>query len=208
MYRAVDLLFGQTRRSVLALLFGHPSESFYLRQIARLVGGKSTGALQREIRDLTSVGLIRKTSRGKHILYQVNPNNPIFPELRSLIAKTFGTVGVIRDALATLNPRIKIAFIYGSTARQEERPDSDVDLLIIGDVTFIEVVSALQLAQTSLDREINPTVFPIDEFQSKIARNNHFLTSVLGEKKLFVVGDENELAKLAGKRLGRRAQKQ
>jgi predicted nucleotidyltransferase len=206
-FRAVDLLLGQTRRSVLALFFTRPSESFYLRQIWRLVGG-GLGAVQREVNNLARVGLLRRTTRGKQILYQSETNNPIFPEIKSLIDKTVGIVGVIREALMPLASRIQIAFIYGSTARQEERVNSDVDLMIVGDATFSDVVFSLERAQTSLTRDINPTVFPVHEFQSKLARANHFLTSVLGEKKLFVIGDEHELAKLAAKRLGHSAQKQ
>ena len=99
-------------------------------------------------------------------------------------------------------------FIYGSTARQEERAESDVDLMIIGDVGFSEVAFSLERAQTSLTRDINPTIFPVDEFRSKLARSNHFLTTVLREKKLFIIGDENELAKLASKRAGGRTQEQ
>lgn len=203
----MDVLFGQTRRSILALFFVHSTELFYLRQIARLVDG-GLGAVQREIRSLLAAGLIRGTVRGKQILYQAETNNPIFPELKSLIAKTFGVVGIIREALMPLAERIEVAFVYGSVARQEERAESDVDLLIVGDVRFSEVVLALTPAQKSLARDINPTVYPAKEFRTKVARSNHFLTSVLEEKKLYVIGDENELARLAQKRMASRAQKQ
>jgi uncharacterized protein len=203
----MDVLFGQTRRAILALFFVHSTEPFYLRQIARLVDG-GLGAVQREIRSLLAAGLIRRSIRGKQILYQAETNNPIFPELKSLIAKTFGVVGIIREALMPLAERIEVAFVYGSVARQEERAESDVDLLIVGGVRFGEVVLALALAQKSLARDINPTVYPVREFRTKVARSNHFLTSVVEEKKLFVIGDKNELARLAQKRMAGRAQEQ
>ena len=78
-------------------------------------------------------------------------------------------------------------FVYGSVARQEERANSDVDLMVLGNATFSEVVSALGPAQRMLAREINPTVFPVPEFRSKLAAGNHFLRSVMREKKLFVL---------------------
>ena len=86
-------------------------------------------------------------------------------------------------------------------ARQQERADSDIDLMIVGSAPFGEVVSVLGPAQKTLGREINPTIFAVDEFRSKLASGNHFLRSVMGEQKLFVLGTENELAKLASKQL-------
>jgi predicted nucleotidyltransferase len=105
----------------------------------------------------------------------------------------------VRSALASLGADIQIAFVYSSVARQKERVDSDVDLMVLGDAPFSDVVSALSPAQRVLGREINPTVFPVSEFRSKLAAGNHFLRRVMQEKRLFVLGTENELAKLASK---------
>jgi hypothetical protein len=71
--------------------------------------------------------------------------------------------------------------------------------MVLGDAPFSDVVSALSPAQRALGREINPTVFPVSEFRSKLVAGNHFLRSVMKEKRLFVSGTENELAKLASK---------
>jgi predicted nucleotidyltransferase len=110
-----------------------------------------------------------------------------------------GIHDAIRSALVSLGAEIQIAFVYGSVARQKERANSDVDLMVLGNARFSDVVSALGPAQRVLGREINPTVFPVSEFRSKLAAGNHFLRSVLKEKRLFVLGTENELAKLASK---------
>jgi predicted nucleotidyltransferase len=110
-----------------------------------------------------------------------------------------GTHDVIRLALASLDAEIQIAFVYGSVARQKERADSDVDLMVLGDAPFSDIVSALSPAQKALGREINPTVFPVSEFRSQLVAGNHFLSSVMKEKRLLVLGTENELAKLASK---------
>jgi predicted nucleotidyltransferase len=191
-------LFGQTRSALLAMLFGHADQSFYLRQLVRAVGA-GHGALQRELKHLTEMGLIVRTVQGNQVLYRANSQSPIFSEIKTLISKTVGTHDVIRLALASLGAEIQIAFVYGSVARQQERADSDVDLMVLGDAPFSEVVSALSPAQKALGREINPTVFPVSEFRSKLVAGNHFLHSIMKEKKLFVLGTENELAKLASK---------
>lgn len=197
-------LFGRTRSALLALLYGHTDQSFYMRQLVREVGA-GHGALQRELKHLTDMGLIVRTTQGNQVLYRANSQSPVFSEIKSVIAKTVGIHDVIRSALASLGPEIQIAFVYGSVARQKERANSDVDLMILGNAPFSDVVSALGSAQRVLGREINPTVFPASEFRSKLAARNHFLHSVMREKKLFVLGTEHELAKLASKQLARSA---
>jgi uncharacterized protein len=147
------------------------------------------------------MGLIVRRAQGNQVLYQANSQSPIFSEIRSLITKTVGTHDVIRSALLSLGSEIQIAFVYGSVASQKERAGSDVDLMVLGNVAFSDVVSALSPAQRVLGREINPSVFPVSEFRSKLAAGNHFLRSVMKEKKLFVLGTENEFAKLASKQL-------
>jgi len=191
-------LFGHTRSALLAMLYGHADQSFYLRQLVRAVGA-GHGALQRELKHLTDMGLIVRTVQGNQVLYRANSQSPIFSEIKSLISKTVGIRDVIRSALASLGSEIQIAFVYGSVAGQRERASSDVDLMVVGNAPFSDVVSALGPAQKALGREINPTVFPVSEFRSKLAAGNHFLRSVMKEKRLIVLGNENELAELVSK---------
>jgi hypothetical protein len=189
-------LFGQTRSSLLALLYGHVDERFYLRQMIRAVGG-GNGAVQRELKCLADLGLVVRRTQGNQVLYQANTQGPLFSEIKSLITKTVGVHDAIRSALAGLGSEVQLAFVYGSVASLQERADSDVDLMIVGDVQFGEVVSALGPAQRTLGREINPAVFPASEFRSKLSSGNHFLQAVMKGKKVFVVGNEHELTELA-----------
>jgi len=203
----LSALFGGTRRAILALLFGHPGEAYYLRQIAR-VARVGLGATQREVKRLTSAGIIRRTVRGHQVYFQANEASPVFSDLKSLVVKTVGAADVLRSALAPLANKIEAAFIYGSIAKGNESPGSDVDLIVIGGVDFDEVVSALGPAQETLSREVNPTVYPRSEFRSKLRAGHHFLTSVMREPKLFLIGDDRELARLGSKRMAARASKQ
>ena len=125
----------------------------------------------------------------------------MFEELKALVTKTVGIAAILKTALAPLADRIRVAAIYGSVARSEEQRGSDVDLLVVGKVTFAEIVSALGEAQKTINREINPTVYPPGEFRSKILAGHHFLNTILGIPLLFLIGDERELARLAKKRL-------
>ena len=193
-------LFGNTRSALLALFYGHADKSFYIRQLARTVG-TGHGALQRELKALTDLGLILRSRQGNQVLYKANAKSPIFGEMKRLIAKTVGVHDAIRSALAPLASQINIAFVYGSIARQQERSSSDIDLMVLGEISFGEIVSALSGVQKTLAREINPTIYPVNEFKEKLAAGNHFLQTIMREKKLFVLGTEHELAKLAAKRM-------
>jgi uncharacterized protein len=188
-------LFGQTRGAILALLYGHADEAFYFRQLVRHVGG-GHGAVQREVKELADAGIITRKTLGNQVYYQANLDSPLFSELKSLVAKTVGVHDVLRSALLRLLPRIKSAFVFGSVARFGERSDSDLDLMVIGDVSFAEVVECLSSTQKTLGREVNPSVYSLSDFLSKKASGNHFLMSVLAREKLFVIGGEHELERL------------
>ena|SRR5258708_1719841 len=202
--RVADVLFGHIRSGIFSLLYGRPDQSFYLRQIARHIGA-SPGAVQRDVTQLFRAGLINRTSVGSQVFYQANSNSPIFVEMRSLVTKTIGIHAVLLSLLARFAKRTKVAFVYGSVARQEETVQSDVDLMIIGDVTLEELLPVFEEAQSSLGREVNATVYSPREFRAKFAAGNHFLQTVLKDKKLFVIGNENELGKVAGKRMAQAA---
>lgn len=191
-----EILFGKTRQAVLSLLYGHADESFYLRQIVRVTGG-GMGAVQRQVNALVDAGLVTRSSKGKQIYYQANCNSPVFEELKSIIIKTAGIGDNLRIALAPMAQNIDCAFIYGSFARGEETTDSDVDVFVIGRVAFSEVVAALSPVQGMLGREINPTVYPASEFREKLAKKNHFIKSIMVGEKIYLIGDELELKKLA-----------
>jgi predicted nucleotidyltransferase len=186
-------LFGRTRGAVLAILFGHVGESFYLRQLARITG-IALGAVQREMRQLVDAGLVNRKTLGTHTLYSANESCPVFAEMRSLVAKTVGIHDVLTAALQPLERDINLAFVYGSVGSSRESQQSDIDLMIVGRVHFSDVVERIADAQKTLNREINPTVYTVKEFTSKVRGN--FLKTVLGGKKLFLIGDENVLGEL------------
>ena len=188
-------LFSKTRRAVLSLLVGHPDERFYLRQIVDHAG-VGVGGVQRELQVLTDAGILRRTKEGMHVYYQADPSSPIYEELRGIVLKTLGVVPLLHKALNPLKDRIWLAFVYGSVAEGQETNISDVDVMVVGDVSFGEVVGATSDLQDQLRREVNPTVYTDHEFQKKIADGHHFLTQVLNGKKLLIIGDEDDISEL------------
>jgi predicted nucleotidyltransferase len=195
-----DVLFGQIRGGVLALLYGWADKAFYVRQIARHVHA-SPGAVRRELEKLAAVDLIVRTSLGNQVFYQVNQRHPVFSEMRALVNKTVGIFNILRSSLESLGNRVSAAFVYGSIARQEERAGSDIDLMIIGDIELDDILVRLAEAETALGRTVNPTVYSIHEFKRKLEDGNHFLNAVIDGKKVFLIGNEDELREMAGVRM-------
>jgi predicted nucleotidyltransferase len=191
-----NTLFGRTRGAVLSVLYGHIGEAFYLRQLARRTD-IALGPVQREVRQLVDAGLVTKKIVGAQTLYSANRDSPVFAEIKNLVMKTVGVHDVLNTALDPLRKKINLAFVYGSVARSGETERSDVDLMVVGKVDFSTIVEKLAAAQKTLNREINPTVYSVKEFGSKVRGN--FLKTVLTDKKLFIIGDENVLREVGQK---------
>jgi predicted nucleotidyltransferase len=192
----LEALFGKTRRNILALLFSHTEESFHLRKILRLAG-ISPGAGQRELKRLSDAGVILRAVKENQVLFQANPQCSIFDELKSLITKTAGIVDVLRAALEPLAGRISIALLYGSLARGRAGAESDIDLLVVGEVSFEDVVENVAKAQDLLRREINPTVMSLEEYRSRLSKSDHLLDAILKSPYMPVIGDPHEPGRLA-----------
>lgn len=191
-------LFGRTRRVLLALLYSRADEEHLQESLIQLAG-LGRGTVQRELEFLARAGVIRRTVRGRQVYFQANHQSPIYAELRGLVVKTSGVADVLRGALVQLSGRISVAFIYGSIAKGAERRGSDVDLMVIGDVSFAEASEALSQAQKTIGREVNPSVYTTGDFRTKLKAKHHFLRTVLGAEKIFLIGDDDELGRLAKK---------
>ena len=185
-------LFGNARRGVLIVLFGHPSEEFYSRQIIRLVG-TGQGAVQRELDRLYKAGLITRIKRGNQVYYQADPTCPACAELIGLMAKTTGEADSLAAALRPLADTIKFAFIHGPFAGGAKEPGSAIDILVIGTAGLEQVAQKLHQVERRLDRKLNITVMGQSEFRNKAATANQFVYSVLRGKKIFLLGDERQL---------------
>ena len=145
-----EVLFSKTRRGILALLFGHPQQSFYANEIMRFVN-TGIGSVQRELEKLAGAGILRVSQIGNQKHYQPNQECPIYDELSSIIRKTFGIVDVIRHALLPFEEEIDFAFVYGSIAKREENTKSDIDLMIVTEsLEYADVMNVLTGAEQSL----------------------------------------------------------
>jgi len=188
-------LFGKTRREVLALLFGRPDQAFYVREIINHLR-VGQGSVQRELSRLAGASILDRTVRGNQVFYQANRSSPVFEELRSFMMKTTGAADIIRGALEPMMSMLKIAFIHGSIAAGKDTSSSDIDIVVIGNVSFKDVSAALTPVQGRLGREVNATVYSTSEFKRKVKSGHHFTSSVLGEPRIMVFGDEDDLKRM------------
>jgi predicted nucleotidyltransferase len=199
-------LFSRVQLRVLGLFLGAPSRTYQVREVIKLVGS-GRGAVQRELKKLTAAGILIASTTGARKVYQANLQSPIHGELSGIILKTVGLLEPLRKALKKFAPTIDVAFVYGSVAKGKDTAKSDIDLMIIGDdISYSEIFGALQKAEKTLARPINPNLMSPAEWKAKSAHKSSFIIKISQQPKLFIFGNEDELKGIEQSRQGRRTE--
>ena len=188
----LDPLISKTVQGVLASTMMSPERWWYLSDLAKHLNRRPS-SLQKPLSALVESGILRRRLDGNRVYFQPDPDCPFHDELRSLVAKTVGLVDVLRELLEPFEKTITFAFVYGSVARGEEFSQSDIDLMVIGQVTRFELAKILQQAQQWLARPVNVSLYTASEFAKKVASHEHFISAVLEGKKVFVVGNAHDM---------------
>ena len=188
-----DVLFTKTQQKLLGLLYGRPGKSFFTNEIVRLAEmGK--GTISRELEKMQRAGLLTVQRVGNQTHYQANAGCPVYSELLAIVRKTFGVADVIREAMEPVKQRVEFSFIYGSLAKGTDSSNSDIDLLVVADdLSFAELMSVLAGAEMSLGRPINPTVYTREETMARLAAGNAFLSKVMEQPKIWVMGNDDDI---------------
>lgn len=191
-----ELLSSKIRAEIFRILFGVASDAaFHMREIERRTGF-AIGTVQTELKKLQRLDVITRIKDGNRVYYRANTAHPLYLDIRNLVLKTSGLADVIKDALSNGND-VKIAFIFGSFARREEKAASDIDLMVIGDIGLRKLTGLLTNVAGKIGREINPHALTEKEFAKRKKGDDHFLNQVMQSPKLFIIGAENELAEMA-----------
>ena len=185
--KSAETLFPKARLAVLAELTSSSNTGLHLREIARRACLNSK-TVMRELHALRDAGILHSNPVGRQVIYRLNPDCPIYEELRSIIRKTVGLAGVLQEVLAPLRDRIELAYVYGSHASGEEKDESDVDLMIIGEVSLREVSAPLRRAREMLRRQINPTLYRAEEYKVALAEKNSFVKRVHDGPRIEIIG--------------------
>ena len=200
----IEFMFSPYRRQLLARLLLRPDEQFHVRELARMTG-ISAGSLHRELRAMSESGLLLREKIGQQVFYRADTHCTIYEELAAIFRKTLGLASLLHNALSAIAGKIQVAFVFGSMASGNQTAGSDLDVCVLGEVSMLEVVKALSSVQETLGREINPVVMSAKKFADQAAARDRFVTRVLDEPKVFVNGDEHDLAELVEDRATGRA---
>ena len=187
-----NLISSKTRRIILKAFVESPDTEYYTRQLASL-HHISVGTLHRELTKLNSSGILKARKIGNIKLFSLNKQNPIYEEIKNIIYKTEGVVKFIKDAVPTIKG-VKVAFIYGSFAKGDERNDSDVDIFLIGEnIDEGKLISVINDIENKLFKEINYTIYTEKEYKNKKKKKNSFVSEVIKGKKIFIKGGKSDL---------------
>ena len=203
----LDPLFTRTRQAVLAATILQPTRRWYFRELARQLQLQPS-SIQRDLTALTAAGLLERHNDGNRVYYQADRECPIFHELEQILIKTVGVVEVLREAINPARRKIEIAFVYGSIASGNARPESDVDIMIVGDMGLERIAELFQGIETRLGRQVNPTVYTVQDFQRRLGQESHFLRTVLDSPVLFIQGARSDLERLGEERASKAASDQ
>ena len=191
----IDYILPKTRQKILSLMLLNPDKWWYMTEIANSLN-LSISSLQRELFSLVKADILQSRKDGNRIYYKSQRLNPIFEELQSIMIKTVAIVDVIKKRLNKFKKNIHVMFIYGSIARSEEKADSDIDLMIIGDMKLANMISSLRVLEKELSRPLNPTIFTKIKFKKMYKIQDGFISTVMADKKIFVIGNKDELESL------------
>jgi predicted nucleotidyltransferase len=189
---ALAALFNKTCVLLLSLLYTNPDKTFYLREIIRKTG-IGAGTVQRELAHLVSANLVVRESRGKQVYYGANTKSHVYDEIRGLVLKTFGLADVIKDAIVPLSNKIDYAFVYGSQADGTSTVESDIDLMVVGNIGEMELHKAIAKAEAKLDKAVNYSLCTLQEFRKRKKEKKGFVERIASGKKMMLIGDEDEI---------------
>jgi len=188
-----NILFrSKIRRKILALFFTDESRRFYINEMARFVR-TTQGTCRRELNRLVDMGMLVTSREGNLQYYAVNKQYPLYREYRTIVQKTIGIESLLRKALDNTEGLI-YAFIFGSYAKREFKPESDIDIVVIGTVSEGRLIKVTKEVEKTFDREINYHIYTAREFKKKL-RTDSFMKNIIKDY-VMVSGDEREFRNL------------
>lgn len=187
----IEALFPKIRGGILATTYNQPERWWYLSEIAERLK-TSPSSLQRELKALSKNGILRTKRKGNRLYFQAETDSPVFKPLQELMRQTLGVVPALEEAILPFAEKIEFAFIYGSVAKGVEHSQSDVDLMIIGEIGLAEIASTMRDLENKFEREINVNCYKEEEFKRKLQTKNHFISQIVKKEKLFVKGNADE----------------
>lgn len=187
-----QLLSSQVRAEIFRLLFNRKKTAIHLRDLQRR-SQLSIGTIQKEIGHLKKLDLVIPERDGNRLYYTANTNHPLYKEICALVEKTSGIVEKLKEVLSRIK-EIECAFVFGSLAKGEEKSHSDIDLIIVGDIGQRVLSSKFKEVTEQTEREINPHIYSMKSWKAKLKKKDHFIKTILNDKKIFLIGDDDVIS--------------
>jgi len=186
-----SLITSKIRIALLRIFVLSPQSSFNINEMTRRTGFSIRG-VEKELKNLHAGGILRRELAGNQHRYQFDPECPVAREIKGLIIKTVGVAEMVKCALSPMGDKIDRAFIYGSFATGDYDNQSDVDLFLVTDLPGLKMAELLGEVQKEIARPINISQFTLEEYRQRKGRKDHFLTNVLNNPKIIILGSKDD----------------
>jgi hypothetical protein len=198
----IDALFGsKTRVKLLHLFLSHPGQSFYVREITRIID-EQINSVRRELSNMLEVGVITSDSADNKLYYQVNQRYEFYSPLRAIFAgepmdatKPSLSDGemVSEQYLSAISgiAALRVAILSGILVKGSTSP---VDVLLVGTLPAAKVKTAMAIIEKLEGREINYSVMPYEDFYYRLSVRDRFITEILNSKHTVALDKDNVLS--------------
>lgn len=181
----------ETTGRVLALLSSMPGQELHTNEIVRRTRSLPT-AVQRALTRSEERGLIQSRRLGNLRLWRMDPKHPLYASMREMFARTYGVPSRLGDVLGK-DPRVKLAFLFGSYVTAQDDATSDIDLFVVGGPDWVALSEAIRDAGEQLGREVKPVVWSERDLPSPTPTQRSFLDNLLAGPTMWLVGDRSGL---------------
>lgn len=188
-----DFMISRVRVKLMELFFQNITELYYVREISRSVK-EEINAVRRELDRMLVAGILKSEQRGNRLYYDVNQSYTYYPELLRMVAKSTHLGKKLQKLRRKLGTIDFIMFSGNFVEGKKERHD-DVDVLIVGDVVLSELQILMKEEEERRGKEINYTVFSLEEFEFRKTRRDPFIMEILYATRVMVVGSETDFTK-------------
>lgn len=187
-----ELFHSKTRVKILSYFSLNPDVKVYIREFSRIIN-ENVNSVRRELINLENIKILISEEQGNLKYYHMNKESPIYKEITNIFLKTEGISKILKKRFE--NKDIETLFIYGSFASGKAKYNSDLDLLLIGNINEEYLIKEIDRIEKEFSKEINYTLFNKKEIMSRIKEKDPFLTNILKNPKIFIINNEKRFLK-------------
>jgi DNA-binding transcriptional ArsR family regulator len=188
------LLVSQTRLKLITTLFYFPKEIYYVRQLVRLLD-EEINSVRRELDNLKKANIVESEWRGNRLYYWANSASPLFPELLTIANKSTGLGFKLQSKNNGLGQIKLLMYSYKFISGQRKNPD-DIDLIIVGDVSYKEIENNMKQEEEIRKHEINYMIMDKSELELRIQKRDQFIVDFFLDCPMVIIGSPQDISNI------------